>query len=163
MSHLRTSSALVVLAVAAVAAVAVAATAIGVGSQVPGKNGVKSSDIAPGHVRNSDLAKLRWTPLRPRNGWGVYGLGTRPPKISFNGRGIVYMRGAIKQNTGSSEQPFVLPRRFRPSVAVFVVAAVHNNTAAQLQITPDGRVVVQSTGPAQPGTLTSLEGVSFSR
>jgi hypothetical protein len=162
MSKRRSLIAGLVAAVAATS-IGVAAIATGVGSQVPGKNGVKSSDIAPGHVRNSDLAKLRWTPLRPRNGWGVYGLGTRPPKISFDGRGIVYMRGAIKRNTGTSDEPFVLPRKFRPSVAVFVVAAVHNNTAAQLQITPDGRVVIQTTGPAQPGTLTSLEGVSFSR
>jgi hypothetical protein len=50
---LRPSPAMVVAFVALF--VALAGTALAVGSRVPGKNGVKSSDIAPKNVKTSDL------------------------------------------------------------------------------------------------------------
>ena len=52
--RLRPSAATVVAFVALF--VALAGTAFSVGSKVPGKNGVKSSDIAPGNVKTNDLA-----------------------------------------------------------------------------------------------------------
>jgi hypothetical protein len=161
MSQLRRSSALVAVAIAAIAAVAVAATAIGVGSQVPGKNGVKSSDIAKGAVKTRNLAQPRWVGVRLVNGWRPYGGATRPPKVTVDGWKFVHLRGAIRRESGNSLHAFTLPARYRPSRAIFVTVPMHNNTNGQLQILTNGQVTIQSAGPAQPETLTSLEGVSF--
>jgi hypothetical protein len=57
--RLRLSPAMVVAFVALF--VALAGTAFSVGSRVPGKNGVKSSDIAPKAVKKSDLGNVAVT------------------------------------------------------------------------------------------------------
>jgi hypothetical protein len=161
MSQLRRSSALVALAIAAVAAVAVAATAIGVGSQVPGKNGVKSSDIAKGAVKTRNLAQPQWVGVKLLNEWRPYGGETRPPKVALDGWKFVHLRGAIRRESGTSLAPFTLPPKYRPSRAIFITVPVHQNTNGQLQILANGQVTIQASPPAQPETLTSLEGVSF--
>ena|SRR5262245_2814582 len=153
------------LLIAGLATVAVGSTVVavagGAGSQVPGTNGVLSSDIAPRNVRSSDIAKARWQPLPLQNGWGAYGGSTRPSKISKDGFGYIHLRGTIKRNSGTSFNAFRVPSTMRPRVTIFLAIAVNQNTAAHLRIDPSGQAVIESQGSAQPQTLTSLEGVSY--
>ena len=154
---------LVIAGVAGVAAGSLAvALASGAGSQVPGTNGVLSSDIAPRNVRASDVAKPKWQPLKPINGWGNYGQGTRPTKVSRDSFGFVHLRGALERNSGTSLAPFKLPKGFRPRVVIYLPVAVNPNTTAQLQIATNGVATIQiGLGNVHPETLTSLEGIAF--
>lgn len=140
---------------------AVAGIATGAGSQVPGRNGVLSSDIAPGAVRASDTANPRWRPLKPINGWTALGEGTRPTKIAKDTLGFIHLRGALGRSSGTSDSPFRLPKGFRPRVVVHLAVAVDSDTTAQLKIDTNGLATIVYGGPA-PDRI-SLEGISFSR
>jgi hypothetical protein len=145
---------------AAVAAASIVAVATGDGSQVPGKNGVLSSDIAPRNVRASDVAKPTWEPLKPINGWASFGGDTRPTKVAKDSFGFIHLRGALKRISGSSDAPFKLPKGFRPRVVVYVPIAINLNTTAQLKIETNGLATIESQG-GTPGTFSSFEGVEF--
>jgi hypothetical protein len=146
---------------AAVAAGSIAvAVAGGAGSQVPGKNGVLSSDIAPRNVRASDVAKPTWQPLKPINGWAAFGEGTRPTKVAKDSFGFIHLRGALKRISGTSDSPFKLAKGFRPRVVIYLPIAINLNTTAQLKIDTNGLATIQSQG-GTPGTFSSVEGVEF--
>jgi hypothetical protein len=148
--------------VGAVAAGSIAvAVAGGAGSQVPGRNGVLSSDIAKGAVRASDLAKPKFEPIVLQNGWVPYANGTRPPKVAKDGFGFVHLRGAIRRPSGTSFVPFKLAKPYRPNVIVFLPIAVYNDNVAHMEIDPNGVVTIGSQGSASPDTFTSLEGLTY--
>jgi hypothetical protein len=161
MSRFDRRSVLAGMAVALILGLAIAASAIGGGSKVPGKNGVKASDIARGAVGAKALAQPKWVGVKLLNGWKPYGNGTRPPKVAIDGWGFVHLRGAIKRVSGSSYVPFNLPPKYRPGAAIFLTVPMHDNTAGQLQILSNGQATLQDTASVEPEILTSLEGVSF--
>jgi hypothetical protein len=140
---------------------AVAGIATGAGSQVPGRNGVLSSDIARNAVRASDAANPRWRPLKPINGWSALGEGTRPTKIAKDSFGFVHLRGALGHPTGTNQSPFRVPKPYRPRVVIHLAVAVDSDTTAQLKIDTNGLATIVSQPPL-PDRI-SLEGVSFSR
>jgi len=102
-----------------------------------------------------------FTALTPLNGWAPTGSGLSKPEAK-NINGIVYLRGAI-HTAGTQNEPFVLPKEFRPETYVYAAVDLCNATFGQLDIAPSGEVFVEAEnntwGNAQ--CFTSLDGVSF--
>jgi hypothetical protein len=103
-----------------------------------------------------------YTQLALKNGWANYGFGTRKAAVFKDLSGIVHFKGAIS-TTGTSINPFTLPKAFWPGGTV--------NVAADMCDATNGRLVISNTGvatvEAQNGTFsnaacfTSLEGISY--
>ena len=154
--------------------VALGGIAIGGGSKVPGKGGVKRSDIAKGAVnskkiRNAgvapiDLPNPQFTPLNfVDTGWDANPIGAGVAKDAL---GFVHLRGQIgSSGTGSTslnEPIFVLPERFRPAVtAVFSVGTNDPDHSGQLQIEPTGVVSLVDSSGSDYAEMTILDGITF--
>ena len=152
--------------------VAIGGTAIGGGSKVPGKGGVKASDVAKGAIRSKQLRNGGVAPIDLPDptfislefvdtGWEPNPVGAGVAKDAL---GFVHLQGQIgSSGTGSTslhEPIFVLSARFRPAeTAVFSVGI--NDGSAQLQIEPDGVVSMIDSSNSTYAEMTSLDGISF--
>ena len=95
----------------------------------------------------ASAAPLKFTALNLENGWEFYASYTRVPGVDVDSKGIVHLRGAMHQTTGSNVEAFVLPPAFRPNKKVFVPADTFNGSTGGLEIDPDGG---RSQRPKQP-------------
>ena len=154
--------------------VAIGGTALGGGSRVPGKGGVKRSDIAKGAVgtkqlrdggvRPADLPNPKFIPLDfVDSGWDANPIGAGVAKDVL---GFVHLRGQIgSSGTGSTslhEPIFVLPPRFRPAqTLVFSVGINDPDGSGQLQFTADGVVSLEGSSNSSYAEMTILDGISY--
>jgi hypothetical protein len=109
------------------------------------------------------LSSKSFTPLKLANGWMNAPLGSAKATVGIFS-GIVRFRGAI-WTKGTSNDPFVLPKAFRPTNEVFVPVALCGGDNGRLEILPNGVAFVQTEGSdfAHAQCLTSLDGVWFAR
>jgi hypothetical protein len=148
----------------------VTGSAISGGSKVPGKNGVKSSDIAPRAVGTSDIANngvkaddvedLVFTPLSlagsqcqaaPPGGYFA-------PQGAIDAQGIVHLQGGVYQCTGTNM--LTLPAQLRPSAGLEFVAFSGGSTAfaGSVVIAPSGAVT--NTSGTNAG-IHHLDGITY--
>jgi hypothetical protein len=108
------------------------------------------------------LSSTSFTPLKLINGWMNAPLGSAKATVR-NFSGIVRLRGAI-WTKGTSSDPFILPKPFRPAKRVYVPVALCGGDNGRLDILPNGVVAIETenTGP-QARCLTSLDGAWFNR
>jgi hypothetical protein len=107
---------------------------------------------------------LKWTKLTLINGWTFYSAYTRIPTAAIDADGIVHLRGAMREVSGTDPTAFVLPGKMRPNKSVYVVTNLDNGAIGQLWIDPDGNVNADAPGPFSAAQgFTSLEGVTFSK
>jgi hypothetical protein len=100
-----------------------------------------------------------FTTLTLRNGW-VKSSGTAKPSARVIS-GIVHLRGGMK-TSGSSDEPLILPKAFRPAAIVFVPVDMCNSAKGHLEIKPSGVVFVETEQAFSNATcFTSLDGVSY--
>jgi hypothetical protein len=101
------------------------------------------------------------TLLTLMNGWETY-RGSPKPEI-FAYKGIVHLKGAIKEPTGSDNEPFIVPAPFRPAATVAVKLDLCDAENGVLIIEPDGETDIGSEdNGSDPQCFTSLDGVTYS-
>lgn len=106
---------------------------------------------------------LDFQPLALIHDWQPYP-GARVPAVAIDSNGVVHLRGAITQLTGTDPDAFRLPKRYRPNGLVYVGVDLANGLPGRLIINLDGMVEVQSPDDyADAQLFTSLEGVKFSK
>jgi hypothetical protein len=113
----------------------------------------------------SSLTPLHWVALHPivDNGWHA-GKGAAQPEIARDSQGIVHFRGAV---LGDLNDPiaFVVLRRYRPSVPVYVPLAEANGKIGQLTVESNGTVTITRAPGDTNQTLLQifLGGVCYAR
>lgn len=108
------------------------------------------------------LSPKSFTSLALKNGWMNAPSGTAKAAVRVVSA-VVRFRGAIRTN-GTQAEPFILPKRFRPSTDVYVPVDLCNGDTGRLHIQPDGVVIVEAESSfAQAQCLTSLDGAWFAR
>jgi hypothetical protein len=76
--------------------------------------------------------------------------------------GIVYLSGAVRRASGTSNVIAVLPKAARPAHVLYISAYTAFATPGALVIRPNGRVSITSpTDPSGAPTLTSLAAISY--
>jgi hypothetical protein len=100
------------------------------------------------------------TSIKLIGGWQNAPAGSKAEVERING--IVHLKGAIFTN-GIDNEPFVLPKEFRPDSYVFAAVDLCNATYGQLDISPSGDVFVEPEGNtwSDAQCFTSLDGVWF--
>ena len=149
------------LALAIALGMLVTGTAISVGSKVPGKNGVKGSDIAPNAVGDSDVQNLKFTSLDPSTGdCEAPTTAYQAPQAAVDNQGVVHLRGAVATCTGS--HLIDLPTKFRPGKILEFTAFVGGvpDFAGSFVIEPNGTVTNSSSSDAG---IHHLDGVTYAR
>jgi hypothetical protein len=95
------------------------------------------------------------------NGWKAYEQGAAPALTAY--KGVVYLRGSIKETRGSNSEPFVIPAAFRPAAPVAIKLDMCDATDGRLIIDPDGSTALQSEDNfSEAQCFTSLDGASYS-
>jgi hypothetical protein len=96
------------------------------------------------------------------NGWKNAPSGTAKASATLY-KGIVRLKGAIwTDNSNSSDMPFVLPSKFRPSGLVFVKIDACGASNGRLIINADGTTQVQAESDSSLiKCMTSLDGVTY--
>jgi len=109
------------------------------------------------------LSSTSFTPLKLTNGWMNAPLGSAKAMVR-NFSGIVRFKGAI-WTKGTSSDPFILPKPFRPAKRVYVPVALCGGNNARLDILPNGVVAIETESAdfTQARCLTSLDGAWFNR
>jgi hypothetical protein len=163
------------LAVSVVALiVAIGGTALGGGSRVPGKGGVKASDVAKGAIRSKQIRNEAVAPVDlpdPQfvsldfvdTGWEPNPIGAGVAKDAL---GFVHLRGQIGSSgigsTSLDEPILVLPARFRPAITtVFPVGIDDPDGLGQLQIEPNGVVTLVGSYNSSYAEMTILDGITY--
>jgi len=76
--------------------------------------------------------------------------------------GIVYLSGAVKRPSGTSNVIAILPKAARPGHVLYISAYAAYGAPGALVIRPSGRVSISSpTDPSGARTLTSLAAISY--
>jgi len=105
------------------------------------------------------LSPKSFTTLTLKNGW-INAPGTAKAAVRIIS-GVVRFRGAIA-TTGTNDEPFILPKPFRPGTAVYVPVDLCNGDKGRLIIETSGKVLVQAQSSfTDAQCLTSLDGASF--
>lgn len=163
-------AALVISAIALIAAVA--GTALGGGSRVPGKGGVKRSDVAKGaigskQIRNGgvrpvDLPNPQYIPLDfVDDDFDANPIGAGVAKDAL---GFVHLRGQIGVGAGSASQNdpiFVLPARYRPAHTAVFSVGIFGPGSAHLQIETNGVAELVDSTSSGYAEMTILDGITF--
>jgi hypothetical protein len=145
-------------------------SAISGGSKVPGKNGVKSSDIAPSAVRGPDIAAnavagddvadLAPTAIDLSSGSQCLPptAAYYSPQAAIDAQGVVHLQGGVYQCTGTLM--FTLPSQFRPARALEFTAFAGGvaGFAGSVVIQPDGTVTNTS---GQQGGIHHVDGITY--
>lgn len=140
--------------------VAVTGTAFSVGSAVPGKNGVKTNDIAPNAVTAPKVKNLGMVPLN-------YGTGdcAAPGPGSYytlaagkDAQGVVHLQGGAVSCSGATIA--VLPAQFRPTKTLELVAFSGGSPqfAGSVVISPNGTITNSS---GTNGGIHHLDGITY--
>lgn len=109
-------------------------------------------------------AALTYTLLPLINSWTYDGDTTRKPSAALDAENVVHLRGAMRLTSGSSQEPFVLPVKFRPNKIVYIGVSLINGKPGRLNIFPSGIVAIQAAyNTVDAFNFTSLEGVTFSK
>ena len=109
-----------------------------------------------------DLPDLVFENLTLINNWVPYGNDTSVPGAALDAQGVVHLRGAMYQTSGSSAFPFVLPARFRPVHAIYVSVGLINAKPGRLGIGSNGTVFIQSADLFSDAQgFSSLEGATW--
>jgi hypothetical protein len=101
--------------------------------------------------------------LHLKSPWTGAPFSTNAPSVSVTA-GVVSFRGAIAASGGNTNnEPFVLPKAYRPAVDVYVPADMCGATNGRLIIEPTGVTLVQQQDGKlnQANCFVSLDGVSF--
>jgi hypothetical protein len=106
------------------------------------------------------LSSQSFVPLKLINGWKT-AKGTATAAIRLRS-GFVQFRGAISSTAGSDE-PFVLPAKYRPSTNVYVNVDLCDGNSGRLYIPSTGvvSIVPENNDLAAARCLTSLEGTWY--
>jgi hypothetical protein len=103
----------------------------------------------------------RGTPLSLRNGWKPQPSASHDGKPSYRVvGGVVYLSGAMRQPSGSSEGFAVLPRVARPAHALYILVYAAG-TIGTLLILRTGAMFVGSSPQLAAQIFTSLAGISY--
>ena len=106
------------------------------------------------------LATKSFTALKLKNGWKNGPYGTAKASVRMVS-GLVRFRGAVWTG-GTSIEPFILPKGFRPGTELFVTVDMCGGSSGRLIIQPSGVVEVESEISLSEATcFTSLDGASF--
>lgn len=101
------------------------------------------------------------TKLTLINGWKTYSGSSKPEIFAY--KGIVRLKGAIKEIHGSNAEPFVIPAPFRPAATVVIKLDLCDAANGMLIVNPDGSTEIgaeNSFSDAQ--CFSSLDGVTYS-
>jgi hypothetical protein len=123
----------------------------------------KHPNIIPNSVNGTDVQNLQFQALTLKNGWQGNCFGGGNPAIAKSAEGVVYFRGEMCQETGSSQNAFAVPLGFRPTKREWIPADEINTATGRLEISPNGEVLVKSDPDhvtSAPG-FTSLAGVNY--
>jgi hypothetical protein len=128
-------------------------------------NAVNATNAAnAAHAATADaLPALSFTTLTLKNGWvgNCYGGGV--PQIAKSSEGVVYFRGELCRNSGTSDNPFALPAGFVPTNEQWLTADQITAATGRIYINPSGEVRMHD-DPEHPGSaagFTSLSGVFY--
>jgi hypothetical protein len=105
----------------------------------------KHSNIIARSVNGPDVQNLQFQPLTLKNGWDADCFGGGVPAIARSVEGIVYFRGEMCQDSGTSNNALKVPPGFGPSKferIPVVDHVVHGSTGA-IQVSPGGQVYVR--------------------
>jgi hypothetical protein len=124
-----------------------------------------ASAVLVGALSAGALANnLNFIPLTLINGWKYYAAGTRFPTGAIDKDGVVHLRGALYQQSGTNAIAFVLPPELRPSKLVYIRADMYSASTGRLDIYPDGTTYIVATGSQSDAQqFTSLEGLTYSK
>jgi hypothetical protein len=123
----------------------------------------KHPNIISNSVNGQDVQNLQFQPLTLKNGWQGNCFGGGNPAIARSAEGVVYLRGEMCQEIGSSQNAFAVPLGFRPTKKEWIPADEINTATGRLEISPNGEVLVKSDVDhltSAPG-FTSLAGVNY--
>lgn len=122
---------------------------------------VDSTKLADGAVTDAKVANLQFLPLTLANGYVPQGAGFATPSYAVDVEGIVHLRGAATQPSGSSAALAILPEAARPASPVFAAGfcgGAPNPVPAMLAVASGGTITATA---AQPGDQAVCEDVGF--
>jgi hypothetical protein len=140
---------------------------LGPGAQVQAAdvaaNAVNGSDVVDNSLTGADVRDLSFQTLTLKNGWAGDCSGGGPPAIAKSVEGVVYFRGEMCRNTGTSTNPFAVPAGFHPSKVERIVVGMCVGRAGRIEIATTGEVTINS-DPEDPNAaacFTSLAGANY--
>jgi hypothetical protein len=109
-----------------------------------------------------DLPDLVFENLTLINNWLPYP-DTNVPGAALDAQGVVHLRGAMYQITGTNPFPFIMPAKFRPAAQrIYVSVGLLSAKPGRLAIQSDGTVVPESADVFSDAQgFTSLEGATY--
>src|SRR5712692_551596 len=109
-------------------------------------------------------AVITYTNLTLLHGWHSDTIDGSAKAAVADISGIVTFRGAMWAPPGSSDEPFVLPKAFRPANLVYIPVDLCSANKGRLDIYPNGAVLIESEGTFTNATcFTLLDGASFAK
>jgi hypothetical protein len=152
--------------------VAIGGTAIGGGSRVPGKGGVKRSDVAKGAIASKQIRNGAVAPIDLPNPQYVsldfvdddFEANPIGAGVAKDALGFVHLRGQFGSGLGSpsQDQPvFVLPPRFRPAHTAVFSVGILGPGSAHLQIDTNGVGQLVDSTSSGYAEMTILDGITF--
>ena len=129
----------------------------------------KHANLIANSVNSQDVKDLEWHTLTLKNGWASdvgFCTGSGTAQIAMSVEGVVHFRGAICQQSGSSNNAFAVPTGFEPTKWEDIVVDQTNGATGRIEIQPTTgeTTVFGDPDPDQAGaetSFTSLDGVSY--
>ena len=160
----RPSAATIVAIFALVVAMGGTAIALQSGDSLIATRTLSGNRLRLNTVTDKEVANLVWHPLTLVNEWVNYNGNQRRPAWALDAQGIVHLRGALAQSSGTNAQFARLPLSIRPPVYVYLVTNLVNAAPGRIYVRPDGRMFAQAYGAQTDAQFfTSLEGITWAR
>ena len=123
----------------------------------------KHANLISGSINDQDVQNLQFHPLALKNGWVGNCFGSGVPAIAKSVEGVVYFRGGICRQSGSSANPFAVPASLRPTETEYLTTDEASAYTGRIDVDPSGQVFVDpdQNSPTAAASLTSLAGVSY--
>lgn len=130
---------------------------------------VDSSKLADGAVTDAKVSNLQFQALSLSNGYIAQGTGFATPSFAIDVEGLVHLRGAATQPSGTGGALTTLPAAARPAEPVFApgyCGTASIPVAARLTVSAGGSITATAVAPAdQPACedlgFVSLDSLSF--
>ena len=108
------------------------------------------------------VAGFTWHKLTLIHGWksGQSKYGTGNPAYAVK-RGVVYLRGSLKQTSGSNDLFAVLPKAARPAHKMHLTVYTYGYSTGRLVVRSNGDMSTSSSPPSNAQAFTSLAAISY--
>jgi len=123
----------------------------------------KHANLISDSINGPDVQDLVFHNLTLKNGWvGNCGSGG-PPAIAKSVQGVVYFRGEMCRNSGTSTNPFAVPAGFVPTKVEYIPVDEYGGYTGRIEVFASGQAMVRD-DPGFSGAaagFTSLVGASY--